>query len=45
MEIIPQGTIHLKLGDEHYEWYVIVSMAVKGPALKLNQEPTVVIHS
>ena len=20
MEIIPQGTIHLKLGDEHYEW-------------------------
>ena len=21
MEIIPQGTIHLKLGDDHYEWY------------------------
>ncbi|KAI0735357.1 Oxysterol-binding protein-domain-containing protein [Earliella scabrosa] len=20
MEIIPQGTIHLKLGDDHYEW-------------------------
>lgn len=22
MEIIPQGTIHLKLGEEHYQWYV-----------------------
>ncbi len=22
MEIIPQGTIHLRLGDEHFEWCV-----------------------
>lgn len=22
LEIIPQGTTHLKLGDEHYEWCV-----------------------
>ena len=26
MEIIPQGTIPLKLGDEQYEWYVEADM-------------------
>lgn len=25
LEIIPQGTTHLKLGNEHYQWYVICS--------------------
>lgn len=20
LEIIPQGTIHLKIGDQHYQW-------------------------
>lgn len=23
LEIIPQGTIHLNVGDDHFEWYVL----------------------
>lgn len=39
MEIIPQGTIHLRLGDEHFEWCVIsrvVSAVVSGTEIDIS---------
>lgn len=46
LEIIPIGTIHVKMGDDHYQWWVlIVPASLDELLLQALKEETIIIHA
>lgn len=44
LEIIPLGTTHLKIGNDHYQWWVLLRMLLISDLSSFSQEKAIFLH-